>query len=295
VDALDTNHTYLQCDSTSLFDCLFDAVLAKDLPGMADVDSSLLYFSRGIKKHHTVCLSGECADEIFGGYPWFRDQDAYDTNAFPWSKNLDFRKEILAPSLLEKLPLEEYVNYQYETTIKRVPKLDGESKIAARQREISYLNTSWFMTTLLDRKDRMTMASGLEVRVPFADHRLVQYLYNVPWDFKYHNQEVKGLLKDASEGLLPEQVIRRKKCPYPKTYDPQYESLLKQNLTQILADKNAPIHQLINKESIEAMMNTTSDYGRPWFGQLMAAPQMYAYLLQINFWLDHYKIQLDLS
>lgn len=294
VETLDTNHTYLQCDSSSLFTSLFDAVLAKDLPGMADVDSSLLYFSKGVKKNHTVCLSGECADEVFGGYPWFRDQAAYDTNAFPWSKNLDFRKEILNPSLLKKLPLEEYVHNRYEETLKRMPRLSGESKLCTRQREISYLNTSWFMTTLLDRKDRMTMANGLEVRVPFADHRLVEYLYNVPWEYKYHKEEVKGLLKDAAEGLLPEQVLRRKKCPYPKTYDPAYEALLKQHLSTILTNKHAPIHNLINQPVLETMMNSTSDYGRPWFGQLMATPQMYAYLIQINFWLEHYQIELFL-
>lgn len=295
VNAIDSNHTYLQCDSTSLYECLYDAVLAKDLPGMADVDSSLLYFSRGIKKHHTVCLSGECADEIFGGYPWFRDKDAYETNAFPWSKNLDFRKEVLSPDLLTKLSLEEYVHEQYDATINRVPKLSGESKLCARQREISYLNTSWFMTTLLDRKDRMTMATGLEVRVPFADHRLIGYLYNVPWDFKYHNQEVKGLLKDVAKGLLPEEVLNRKKCPYPKTYDPSYENLLKQQLSIILKDKEAPLHQLINYDYIKSLMDATSDYGKPWFGQLMATPQMYAYLIEINFWLKHYKVKIELS
>ena len=120
------------------------------------------------------------------------------------------------------LPIEEYVESQYQKTIKRVPKLSGESRRTKRQREISYLNTSWFMTTLLDRKDRMTMASGLEVRVPYADHRLIQYLYNVPWEYKYHDNEVKALLKDAVKGLLPDEIINRKKSPYPKTYDPGY-------------------------------------------------------------------------
>lgn len=294
VKAIGSNHTYLQCGCDSLYSNLFDAILARDLPGMADVDSSLLYFSKGIKEKHTVCLSGECADEIFGGYPWFRDQDAYDTNAFPWSKNLDFRKEILEPSVLKKLSLDDYVNCRYEETMRRVPRLAGESRLAARQREISYLNTSWFMTTLLDRKDRMTMANGLEVRVPFSDHRLIQYLYNVPWDFKFHNNEVKALLKDAARDILPEQIINRKKCPYPKTYDPRYEALLKKQLTAILEDKEAPVNQLINKPAVCRLMAAASDYGRPWFGQLMAVPQMYAYLIQINDWLHQYHIRLEL-
>lgn len=294
VNAIGSNHTYLECDHHSLYEALYDAVIAKDLPGMADVDSSMLYFCRQIKRNHTVCLSGECADEIFGGYPWFRDEEAYNTNAFPWSKNLDYRKSILSPYLRKILPMEEYVLSQYQKTIKGVPKLPGESKRLARQREISYLNTSWFMTTLLDRKDRMTMASGLEVRVPYADHRLIQYLYNVPWEYKYHNNEVKSLLKDAVKGILPDEVLNRKKSPYPKTYDPKYENLLKDELRKIMGDDSAPIHMLIDHNAVYKLMDSNSDYGRPWFGQLMATPQLYAYLLQINFWLKHYNVTLKI-
>ena len=294
VDYIQSNHTYLECDYQDLYDYLFEAVTAKDLPGMADVDSSMLYFCRKIKENHTVCLSGECADEVFGGYPWFRDKEVYKTRAFPWSKNFDIRKQILSNELLAVLPMEEYIQSQYEKTIQNVSKLDSDSKVTKRQREISYLNTSWFMTTLLDRKDRMTMASGLEVRVPYADHRLIQYLYNIPWDYKYSNQEVKGLLKDAVKDLLPYEVLYRKKSPYPKTYNPQYENLLKKNLKEILKDKNAPLNLLINEKAVNGFMEENSDYGRPWFGQLMATPQLYAYLIEINYWLMHYNIELKL-
>lgn len=233
------------------------------------------------------------SDEVFGGYPWFRDKESYETQAFPWSKKLDIRKAVLNPEILRLLPLEEYVACQYEKTMKRVPKRVEESKQKQRQREISYLNSSWFMTTLLDRKDRMTMASGLEVRVPFADYRIIEYLYNIPWEYKYYNNEVKSLLKDAAKEVLPEKVILRKKCPYPKTYDPKYENLLKQELSQII-EKKDPICSLINTRVIKEMMGGNSDYGKPWFGQLMATPQMYAYLIEINFWIKHYKIQLKL-
>lgn len=290
VKAIGSNHRYLECDSGDLLEGLYEAVRAKDLPGMADVDSSLLRFARKIKENHTVCLSGECADEVFGGYPWFRDPESYEKPVFPWSKNLDLRKEVLSPEILRKVPLEDYVRCQYEKTMRRVPLTGEESPLEKRQKEIAYLNTSWFMTTLLDRKDRMTMASGLEVRVPFADHRLISYLYRVPWEYKYHNQEVKGLLKDAAAGILPGEVRNRKKCPYPKTYDPAYEMALKEELKRLLLNESEPVSWLLNKEGILAMLKQPSDYGRPWFGQLMAAPQMYAYFIQINAWLKEYKV-----
>lgn len=289
---LQTNHTIINCSSKEQYDCLFEAVTAKDLPGMADVDSSLLFFCKQIKKNHTVCLSGECADEVFGGYPWFRDEDAYKLRAFPWSKNLDVRKNIMSKGLLSALPLDEYVQSQYEKTVANVPYLEDESSLRKRQREISYLNITWFMTTLLDRKDRTTMASGLEVRVPYADHRLIEYIYNTPWEYKYHNQVPKQLLRDAAKGLLPEEILNRRKSPYPKTYNPNYEKMLKDTLIDILDDSNSPILPFINKSNIIDLMNGNSDYGKPWFGQLMATPQMYAYLIQINYWLNKYKITI---
>ncbi len=294
VSYLNTNHTYLECDYKELYDGLFEAVRAKDLPGMTDVDSSLLCFARKVKENHTVCLSGECADEIFGGYPWFRDEEVYEKEVFPWSKNLDFRKEVLNKNLLRQLPIEEYVLSQYRKTMSLVPLTGEETKRERRQKEISYLNTAWFMATLLDRKDRMTMASGLEVRVPFADYRLISYLYNVPWEYKYHNNEVKGLLKDVATTILPREVLYRKKCPYPKTYHPGYEKLLKENLSNILFDGSEPIRQFVDISYLNKVMNAPSDYGKPWFGQLMALPQMYAYLIEINAWLKEYKVKIRL-
>lgn len=290
VKFIQSEHHYLECEIENLYDELIPAMLAKDLPGMADVDSSLLYFCRKIKENHTVCLSGECADEIFGGYPWFRNPKSYSSRTFPWSSNLQTRLSVLSPQLREELHLEEYIKAQYEKTIKATPKLSGESAEVTRQREISYLNIRWFMTTLLDRKDRMTMASGLEVRVPFADHRLVQYIYNVPWEYKYHNQVTKALLRDASTGLLPKEVLWRKKSPYPKTYHPQYEKLLKNSLWNILSDTQAPIQSLLHTQYLKNLLKSNNTPSTPWFGQLMSTPQLYAYLIQMNAWLERYSL-----
>lgn len=294
VDYLKTNHHYLECDNESLYQCLYDAVDAKDVPGMADVDSSMLYFTSLIKPNHTVCLSGECADELFFGYPWFRAEESFTKNTFPWSRNFDIRESMIKPDLLDSPQmLADYVQCQYDKTMADVPRLPGETGRRARERELGYLNIMWFMQTLLERKDRMTMANGLEVRVPFADHHVVEYIYNVPGDMKCPNGDVKGLLKDAAREVLPAEVIDRKKCPYPKTYHPEYEHLLKDKLTMIMRDTSQPLHQLVNETYINQVLETKSDYGKPWFGQLMAQPQLYAYLIQINYWLQKYDIQLD--
>ncbi len=290
---LDTHHTTLLCSNDQLADSLFEGVIAKDLPGMADIDGSLLHFCRQVKQNHVVALCGECADEIFGGYPWFHRREMFDGTHFPWSNNLDVRQSLLDPELQEQLGMEEYVGKRLDETLRAVPTLPGEPPEQRRMREISYLNMRWFMATLLDRKDRCSMWSGLEVRVPYCDHRIAQYVYNVPWEFKCPGGVPKGLLRDAAQGLLPREVLQRKKSPYPKTHNPGYEAILKQRLTYILRDSLQPIHKILSKEAVQGLLGRSFDYGKPWFGQLMAGPQMLAYLIQINYWLLHYNIYIE--
>ena len=291
---LGTDHTTLLCTSRELADSLKEAVIAKDLPGMADVDGSLLRFCRQVKRRHTVALCGECADEIFGGYPWFHRQEMYDGRHFPWSNNLDLRAGILRPEIRTELDLEGHVSQRLEETLAQVPTLPGESEEQVRARQLSYLNIHWFMSTLLDRKDRCSMVSGLEVRVPYADHRLAQLVYNIPWEYRCRGGEPKALLRDAGAGLLPEEVLHRRKSPYPKTHNPSYEALVKEQLLSVLRDRSQPIHKLLSEETVTGLLGQTFDYGKPWFGQLMAGPQLLAYLLQINFWLSHYQIYIQL-
>ena len=282
------NHTFLECSQPDLADYLYKAVDAKDMPGMADVDASLLYFCKEVKKHNKVTLTGECADEIFGGYPWFHREEFINADTFPWSVNIDVRESLLKKDIAKKLSIKEYVHDIYKKTLAQVPYLDGETGIKRRQREISYLNLNQFMTTLLWRMDTTSMYSGLEARVPFADHRIIEYMWNVPYDMKCPNGVVKGLLRDSVKGLLPEELRLRKKSPYPKTYNPEYERILKQRLTKILNDKNASLNTLIDKTAAENLINSPADYGKPWFGQLMSTPQMLAYLIEVNYWLEKY-------
>ena len=284
------HHTYLECDEVTLAGLLEEAVRIKDLPGMTDVDASLLYFCRLVREHNKVALTGECADEIFGGYPWFYRENLLYADGFPWSSDLSARTVLLSEEAIRELDLETYVREQYLDTLKQTPALPEEKGETRRRREVSYLNLRWFMQTLLDRMDRTSMACGLEARVPFADHRIVEYVYNVPWSMKYQNGLEKTLLRDACKDLLPPELLYRKKSPYPKTYSPVYETLLAERFRALLADPQAPIHRFLDRDKAERFLGSPKDYGRPWFGQLMAGPQQMAYILQVNYWMEHYGV-----
>lgn len=290
--AFNTRHTYLVCPNDRLVPLLDDALFAKDLPGMADCDSSLLYFCREVKKHHTVVLSGECSDEIFGGYPWFRDPKAFEAKAFPWCYDLSMREDILKESVAKTLNLSEYSYNRYSESVVKTPRYFGDSAEEERRREISWLNIKWFMTNLLDRKDRMSMASGLEVRVPFCDHRLVEYVWNIPWEMKNKNNISKNVLREAARGILPEDIRTRKKSPYPKTHNPIYEAQVKLKLREIVNNPNSPILAICDRGKLNNIINGEFDYGKPFFGQLMAGPQFVGYLVQLNTLLDTYDVRL---
>lgn len=294
VSYLNTNHTFLECTNTDLANHLYDVVNARDLPGMADVESSLLYFCKQVKKYNKVTLTGECADEIFGGYPWFHSKEAFELETFPWSRNMEPRKLLLKDDLVEAIDLDSYVKAAYEKSKQETPYLEGEDAVNRRRREIAYLNIKWFMATLLDRMDRTSMYSGLEARVPFADHRLLEYVWNVPWDIKFKDNVVKHLLRESAKGIVPEEVLYRRKSPYPKTYNPHYETMLKERLLTVISNPQSPINTLIDKKKVQKFFDTPSDYGKPWYGQLMAGPQLIAYMLQINYWLESYHITIEI-
>lgn len=298
VKALDSNHQFLECDRLNLADKLYESVDAHDLPCMADVDSSMLYFCSIVRKFNKVTLTGECADEIFGGYPWFHKKECFNADTFPWTMDLTPRKLLLSDDFINELNMEQYVSNVYMQSIDEAPSREGLSSVEKRRLEISYLNIKWFMQTLLTRMDRTSMHSGLEARVPFADHRLIEYVFNVPWNMKCKNDVVKGLLRDAGatagKNAIPESVLYRKKSPYPKTYDPGYEKLLTKRLIEIIEDSSSPILNFIDKAKVHKFINMPSDYGKPWYGQLMAGPQLIAYMIMINYWLLKYKIKIIL-
>ncbi len=290
-----TEHHVTVLDSTDLVDALDDAMQARDLPGMADIDASLLLFSRAVKEHATVALSGESADEVFGGYPWFRNPQALGANTFPWARMVRERIGLLQPEVVQALHGEEYGADRYADALHEVPRLPGEPPEEARMREMLYLNITRFMPILLDRKDRMSMAAGLEVRVPFCDHRLVEYVWNIPWAMKDLGGREKGILRAALAGTLPETVLARRKSPYPKTHHPAYLQAVRNRAQELLADPSGPLRQLIAGDRIRAIARgEDTRFEQAWFSQLMREPQLYAYLIQIDRWLRTYRVRVIL-
>jgi asparagine synthase (glutamine-hydrolysing) len=292
-DNFGTKHFNKTISQQQLVHDLFEATHVRDFPGMADVDSSLLWFCKEIKKDFVVSLSGECADEIFGGYPWFHRKQDLERPGFPWMRSVTERQNLLKTHWQERLKLNNYVMEQYNQAIKETPRLDGESVEESKRRELFYINMIWFMTTLLDRKDRMSMGASLEVRVPFADHRLVEYVWNIPWDIKMHQGREKGILRKAFEGILPEEVLYRKKSPYPKTHNPEYTVAVQKLLEDILRDKSSALHEFFNRDLLQDIVESGGkSFQEPWFGQLMTGPQLLAYMVQLHTWFKDYNINI---
>ena len=286
---LGTDHHNIVIDTADLADALCDAVEARGLPGMADVDASMLLFCREIKKYGTVALSGECADEIFGGYPWYRDEDIRMTDGFPWAQSTAYRSRFLCHRYAREIDAADYVYSAYRNTADYAMKLPEDSPLEYRMREMTQLNFHWFMQTLLDRKDRMSMYSGLEVRVPFCDYRIAEYLYNVPWEYKDYKGREKGLLREAMKEWLPEKVLWRKKSPYPKTHDPVFLDIVTAKLRNVLKE-GGRLTELVKPEELELLL-AHEDHVQ-WYGQLMNLPQTIAYFLQLNYWLERFDIKL---
>lgn len=281
-----SNHCYLEAENEIMADYLLKAVDAHDIPCMADVESSLLYFCSLVVNKSKVALTGECADEIFGGYPWFHKEEMLTKGNFPWSNDFSARTAFLSDDVIDKLDLENYSKELYLSTMAHAP-VSNYSEDDNNLQRLTYLNIKWFMATLLSRMDRTSMYWGLEARVPFADYRILEYTYNLPRKYKFKNGKPKEILIESAriKNLLPSSVLDRKKNPYPKTYDKKYEELLTSRLRDILADKNSPLYDFIDEVKVNKYLSSIKDYGKPWYGQLMAGPQLIGYYIQLDYWL----------
>lgn len=257
----DTKHKYKTITQEDVVEYLKEALHAKDYPGMTDIDSSLLWFSKEIAKEYKVILSGECADEIFGGYPWFYRKDLNDRELFPWINNLEYRQSLLNNNLQKEIDLKQIVEDEYKKTINELEKSDREKK----DKRLFYINMTHFMQCLLERKDRMTMYATLEARVPFADTKLVEYLWNLPFEYKYNENTEKYLLREAFKGVIPDEVLYRKKNPYPKTHNPKFLELVSELLKERLENKESKMHKIFNIAKIYELLGSNEDDILPWY------------------------------
>ncbi len=289
-DYIGSEHHNVVLSNSAVAEALIDAAIARNSPGFTDVDSSLLLFCKEVKRNFTVALSGECADEIFGGYPWYHRTEILFEETFPWSRTTDVRRSILRDGFLKNG--EEYLHSAYLDTVKKTDVLPTDSPLEKRMREMFVLNLNWFMQTLLVRKDVMSMESSLEVRVPFCDWRIVEYAYNMPWSIKAYDGREKGILRKAFENELPEVITWRKKSPYPKTFNPVYLQEVCKMVDFVLSDKSSPLAEMLNVDAVRHLMQHPDSLTEPWYGQLMRAPQVLAYILQIYVWMRKYKVEI---
>lgn len=294
INRYNLNHKYIVIDNRELYNALYDAMVARDMPSMADIDSSLLLFCKEVSKEVKVALSGEFADEIFCGYPWFYREDALNSNTFPWSINLKQRQDIINKEIAEKINIKEYVNDTYKVALEEVPLYNTDNEQDTNMKKLSYLTMSYFGAILLDRSDRMSMANNLEIRVPFTDYNLVEYVYNIPWGVKNYKDMEKGILREAFRDILPEEIANRKKSPYPKTYNPTYTKMVTDMLIKIVQNKDNRMKELVDIDYVKGIIEgEEKEYSRPWFGQLMTRTQLMAYLIQLEMWLKEYEIDIE--
>ena len=290
-----TRHRQVVLTQDALAAGLDQAMRLRGFPGMADIDSSLMIFAREILRHAPTVISGECGDEVFGGYPWFRGTPVMPDAAFPWSGSMALRENILRREVREKLKLGEYVRETLHTALDGydVSNVSGdEEKTLFRLQRLCF---DFFMPNLQERAVCMCAGQGLEVLTPLCDERLVQYVYNVPWRLKTLGGVEKGLYREAVKDLLPDKLRLRKKSPYPKTCSPAYTEAVRRLMRGIVSDAEAPIWKLVDRDAVERLAASSMNPAEtPWYGQLMAGPQLLAYVLQVNSWLRERDIQIEI-
>jgi asparagine synthase (glutamine-hydrolysing) len=245
-----------------------------------------LLFAR-MREHSTVALSAEAADEIFGGYPWYHDHALVARDRFPWIGDAPRLADCLAPDIRRRVDPAGAEGDRYRTLRNRVPALPGEPGLQARMREVLYLSMQGPLQYLLDRKDRMSMAVGLEVRVPYCDHRLVEYAWNIPWSLKVADGRWKSVLRMAAQDLVPVETLRRPKSAYPGTHDPEYERQIMRSIEALLVDHTSPLAGLLDTSKVQSLQSG-SDKSMTWLN----AAHMLLPLLEIDAWMRAYQVQL---
>ncbi|MFF2224085.1 asparagine synthase (glutamine-hydrolyzing) [Streptomyces globisporus] len=288
VDHVGTKHSEVLVEPASLLAESGVTLRARDYPGVGDLDVSLYLLFREVRRHLTVALSGEGADDAFGGYPWFASEAERPSGGFPWSAGVKDRNAVLSPDLRGHLDLHERLDARYREALDEVPYLEGESGVDRRMREVYYLQHTRFLPFLLDRKDRMSMANGLEVRVPFCDHRLVEYVWNVPWRLKRLGGSEKGLLRAAVEDALPAEVVHRPKSGFPVGQSPAYLESVRTAVSDMI-ESDGPAMRLLDAGTLRAMVRDQA-----WVNGTFTPPPILPRALQLHDWLTAYDVRVVL-
>lgn len=287
-------HTYLLLQQQTLLDSLTKAMLAREAPGMADVDASLLWFCTQVAKKEKIVLSGECSDEMFGGYPWFYRDELKDLHTFPWLRSTNERISLLHADI-KMFGYEKYIQQQYEKSTQTISYLEDDTKEDRRARLHTVLCLHWFMQTLVTRQVCEADMANLFIRAPFANVKLLEYVYNIPWKMKFYGDEEKGILRKAFAHELPKSIAHRKKNPFPKTHNPLYAKLISERLKERYNDSSSPLHTLFDDRTLKELINSHGkSFHLPWYGQLMSGPQLLAYMYQIDQWIINYHIEIKL-
>ncbi|MCL2598715.1 MAG: asparagine synthase (glutamine-hydrolyzing) [Firmicutes bacterium] len=292
VERIGSTQHDITLSNQSLADTLYETAVHRGLPGMADVDSSLYLFAKQVAKDNAFALSGECADEIFGGYPWYHIKEIRDFDGFPWSRSLDMRTQLLRGCT--ENTAKDFVKAHYQDTLQGIEYHSTEDDLDKRIRQLFVLNLSWFGATLLERKERMTVAAGITVRMPFTDYRLIEFAYNLPWQHKALHGREKGIMREAFRDTLPTAITERKKSPFPKTYSTVYLSAVKNLLMQTL-DKTPVLKEIVNTTYLDHLLtldpNDTTQ--APWYGQLMRLPQIFAFVVQLGAIIQEFGVEIE--
>ncbi len=274
-----TRHHYIILSSGDLVDALLDATEARGIPGMPEYDSSLLLLCREIRKDFGIVLTGDCSDEVFGANIRSSEYFASGKKRLPWASNVAEKISVFKTDIIDLIKPYEFIEKCYAEALADYLKFTGDTHRLKKETEAEWFSLYWNLPCLLERLDRMSMAFGLETRVPFCDVRLVEYFWNIPQEIKRLNNMDRGLLREAMRGYLPSDILERKKSPFPRSQDPEYEAKIKSILSETVLDPGSPVKNLLNVRTLESMMKQ-QDMSKHYSSR----SQLFGWMIQ----LDHF-------
>jgi asparagine synthase (glutamine-hydrolysing) len=280
---LGADHHPVVLETEAMLDNLLDVMRCRDVPGGSQRDTSLLLLFREMKKMATVALSGEAGDEVFGGYVWFSPEEK--RNTFPWMR--PDRTIPLSAAFRDRLDFLAYRDRRYEETLSEVPRLASDSASAAKWREKIFIGQTRWLPYLLTRKDRIGMYAGIEGRVPFCDHALVEYMWNVPRELQMVDGVEKTLLRKALDGLLPPSIANRKKSVFPFFENVSYTDGVRARARDVLADPNSPARAVWDVDMLKRRADGERDGSTA-----STAVEHLEHFLQFDAWLREYRIAI---